>query len=64
LVRLVTVALVAVLRAVAVCPPEDVTVYPVMGESPVLGGAVQVTVADAFPPVAGPMVGAPGSPTA
>jgi hypothetical protein len=45
---------------VVVCPLEDVTVYPVMGDPPVLAGAVQLTVADASPPVAVPIAGALG----
>jgi len=43
-------------------PPElEVTVYPVITEPPLLPGAVNVTVAWAFPAVAVPIVGAPGT---
>jgi hypothetical protein len=46
---------------VPVKPPElEVTVYPVIAEPPLLAGAVNVTVASAFPGVAVPIVGAPG----
>ena len=46
----------------AVVPPTDeVTVYPVIGLPPLEVGAVQVTVALAFPAVAVPMVGGPGA---
>ena len=44
---------------VPVCPPDDVTVYPVIAEPPV-AGAVNVTLADALPAVAVPIVGAAG----
>ena len=45
-----------------VAPPGDaVTVYPVIGEPPLLAGAVQRTVAEAFPGVADTAVGAPGT---
>jgi hypothetical protein len=46
---------------VAACPLEDVAVYPVMAEPPVLAGAIQLTVAEAFAAVAVPMVGAAGT---
>src|SRR5665648_624107 len=47
---------------VAVAPPGDaVTVYPVIDEPPLLAGAVQLTVAEAFPGVADTAVGAPGT---
>ena len=47
---------------VPVKPPGlEVTVYPVIGEPPLLSGAVNVTVARAFPFVAVPIVGAPGT---
>ena len=42
-------------------PGLDVTVYPVIGAPPVLAGAVNATLACAFPPVATPIVGAPGT---
>jgi hypothetical protein len=42
-------------------PGLEVTVYPVIGEPPLLAGAVNVTVACAFPFVAVPIVGAPGT---
>ena len=46
---------------VAVMPPGDeVTVYPVIGAPPFEAGAVKVTLAEPFPAVAVPMVGAPG----
>jgi hypothetical protein len=38
----------------------DLTVYPVIAELPLFVGAVHVTIAEVFPPVAVPMVGAPG----
>ena len=41
----------------------QVAVYPVMTLPPSLAGAVKVTVALVFPPVAIPMVGAPGTVT-
>jgi hypothetical protein len=47
---------------VPVIPPgHEVAVYPVIAEPPSLAGAVYVTVACAFPPVAVPIVGAPGT---
>jgi hypothetical protein len=47
---------------VPVNPPGlEVTVYPVIAEPPLLTGAVNVTVACAFPAVAVPIVGAPGT---
>jgi hypothetical protein len=59
----VTVALVAVPLTLADCPPGDaVTVYPVMGTPPFVEGAVQLTVACAFPATAVTPVGAPGVP--
>ena len=42
-------------------PGLEVTVYPVIAEPPLLAGAVNVTVAWAFPAVAVPIVGAPGT---
>ena len=42
-------------------PGLEVTVYPVMAEPPLLAGAVKVMEAWAFPAVAVPMVGAPGT---
>ena len=42
-------------------PGEEVTVYPVIGDPPSLTGAVKLTVACAFPPVALTPVGAPGT---
>ena len=42
-------------------PGLDVTVYPVIAAPPFDVGAVKGTVADAFPPVAVPIVGAPGT---
>ncbi|MNF13972.1 hypothetical protein D3C80_2159970 [compost metagenome] len=47
---------------VAVAPPGlAVTVYPVIAAPPADAGAVNATVASALPPVAVPMVGAPGT---
>jgi hypothetical protein len=46
---------------VPVCPPDDVAVYDVMVEPPLLAGGVKVTVACALPAVAVPIVGAPGT---
>jgi hypothetical protein len=46
---------------VTVCPPDDVAVYDVMVEPPLLAGGVKVTVACALPAVAVPIVGAPGT---
>ena len=47
---------------VPVFPPGfEVTVYPVIAEPPSLTGAVNVTVAWAFPAVADTPVGAPGT---
>jgi hypothetical protein len=43
-------------------PGDDLAVYDVMGEPPLDAGAVNVTVACAFPAVATPIVGAPGTP--
>ena len=40
---------------------DDVAVYDVMAEPPLLAGAVNVTVACALPAVAVPIVGAPGT---
>ena len=48
LVRPVTVQERAVASAVQVWPPDEVTVYPVMGEPPVEAGAVQLTTDWAF----------------
>jgi hypothetical protein len=45
----------------AILPGLEVTVYPVIAEPPLLSGAVKVTVARAFPAVAVPIVGAPGT---
>ena len=42
-------------------PGLEVTVYDVMVLPPLLPGAVKVTLACALPPVAVPMVGAPGT---
>ena len=42
-------------------PGDDVTVYPVITEPPLEVGAVQLTVACAFPAVALTLVGAPGT---
>jgi hypothetical protein len=42
-------------------PTYGVTTYPEIGEPPSDTGAVHVTVADAAPAVAGPMVGAPAT---
>jgi hypothetical protein len=44
-----------------IVPGEDVAVYDVIAEPPSLAGAVKVTVACAFPAVAAPIVGAPGT---
>jgi hypothetical protein len=46
---------------VPVCPPEDVAMYDVIADPPLLAGDVNVTVACALPPVAVPIVGAPGT---
>ena len=47
---------------IPVIPPGfDVTVYPVIAELPSLAGGTNVTVACAFPDVAVPIVGAPGT---
>jgi len=47
---------------VAVMPPgDDVAVYPVIAEPPLLAGAVNATDADPVPAVAVPMVGAPAT---
>jgi hypothetical protein len=43
-----------------ILPGVEVTVYPVIADPPLLVGAVNVTVARAFPAVAVPIVGAPG----
>ena len=40
---------------------DAVTVYPVIAEPPLLEGAVQLIDAEAFPPVAFTLVGAPGT---
>ena len=62
LVSPVTIAVSVLPPTVAVLPPgDDVTVYPVMALPPLFVGAVQVTVAWALPPVAVPIVGAPGT---
>lgn len=63
LVRPLTVPAVAAAAAVAVItdPPVEVTavtVYPVIGEPPLLAGGVHVTLADALPALASPIVGA------
>jgi len=42
-------------------PGFEVAVYPVIAEPPSLAGTVNVTVAWAFPFVAVPIVGAPGT---
>jgi hypothetical protein len=44
-----------------ILPGLEVTVYPVMAEPPLLAGGVNVTVAWAFPFVAVPIVGGPGT---
>jgi hypothetical protein len=44
-----------------ILPGVEVTVYPVIGDPPVFEGAVNVTEACAFPFVAVPIVGAPGT---
>jgi hypothetical protein len=46
---------------VPVCPPEDVAVYDVIAEPPLLAGGVKLTVACVLPRVAVPIVGAPGT---
>jgi len=47
--------------SLTVLPPgEDVTVYPVMAEPPLLAGALNETSADVFPGDADTPVGAPG----
>jgi hypothetical protein len=61
LVRPVTVIEAHGAAHVPVKPPgEDVAVYDVIAEPPLLAGAANVTLACAFPAVAVPMVGAPG----
>ncbi len=60
MVKLVTVA--EVPAVVAVCPPEEVTVYPVMAEPPSLVGAFHDTVTWVSPAVPLTLVGAPGAP--
>jgi hypothetical protein len=46
---------------VPVNPPGlEVTVYPVIAPPPIFAGAVNATDAEAFPPVAVPIVGASG----
>jgi hypothetical protein len=62
--RPVTVAVVVVpLAVVAVKPPGDeLTLYDVIALPPLFEGAVQLTVAWAFPGVAVAPVGAPGGP--
>jgi len=42
-------------------PGWDVTVYAVIGEPPSVAGAEKDTVASAFPAVAVPITGAPGT---
>jgi hypothetical protein len=44
-----------------ILPGFEVTVYPVIGDPPVFDGAVNATLACAFPFVAVPIVGAPGT---
>ena len=44
-----------------VLPGLEVTVYPVIAEPPLLTGAVNVTEAWAFPAVAVPIAGGPGT---
>ena len=44
-----------------ILPGFEVTVYHVIAEPPLLTGAVNVTAAWAFPAVAVPIVGAPGT---
>ena len=44
-----------------ILPGFEVTVYPVIAEPPLLTGAVNITVAWAFPAVAVPIVGTPGT---
>jgi hypothetical protein len=43
-------------------PGLEVTVYPVIVKPPLLAGALKLTVALALPPLALPIVGAPGTP--
>jgi hypothetical protein len=45
---------------VALCPPDETTVYEVMAPPPIFEGAVNVTEASVFPAVAVPIVGALG----
>ena len=62
LTRPVIVAILTTPFVLAVTPPGDaVTVYPVIGEPPLLTGAVHDTAAWAFPGVAVTAVGAPGT---
>jgi hypothetical protein len=69
LVRPVTVMLVAVPGAWTVrdgpgpAPVNTWTSYRVIGDPPLLAGAVQLTTAEALPRTGIPMVGAPGTPT-
>jgi hypothetical protein len=56
------VTVIGLVEPVPVKPPGlEVAVYPVIAEPPLLAGAVNVTVACAFPAVAVPIVGAPGT---
>jgi hypothetical protein len=56
------VTVIGLAAPVMVIPPGvEVTVYPVIADPPLLPGAVNVTVACASPPVAVPIVGAPGT---
>ena len=47
---------------VQTCPPEALTVYPVIGEPPSDAGAVHETAAPIFPAMAVTALGAPGLP--
>jgi hypothetical protein len=49
-----------VVPVTVILPGLEVTVYPVMADPPLFAGAVNATIACAFPPVAVPIVGAPG----
>ena len=62
-VRVVTVIGLAVPVAVRAVPPvtEQVAVYPVIADPPLLAGAVNATVAWPLPAVTVPIVGAPGT---
>ena len=59
MVKPFTVVIVAPV-VVAVCPPDEVIVYPVIAVPPLLAGALHETVASVLPATAFTPVGAPG----